>query len=96
MADGRAPEFHHLFDAVARAETIWEWARVAARTVTGDPARSPLIEMTSGERIVVELDDALPCEIDGGERDAVKRAKIRVKKHAITVCVPTGQLQPEM
>jgi YegS/Rv2252/BmrU family lipid kinase len=75
---------------VARAESVWEWARIAARTVTGDPERSPLVEMTSGKRILVELDHALPWEVDGGERGSVKRAKVRVKKHAITVCVPEG------
>jgi diacylglycerol kinase family enzyme len=88
FADAR-PDDGILEVGVGRAGSIWEWARVAARTVTGDPERSPLIEMTSGKRILVELDHALPSEIDGGERDAVKRAKFRVKEHAITVCVPS-------
>lgn len=73
---------------VVSAESVWQWARVATRTLVGDPKRSPLVELTSGERVEIELEDALPCELDGGARDAVKRAKVRAKRHAITVCVP--------
>lgn len=82
------PDDGRLEVAVVRAENFWEWVRVATRVVGGDPDKSPLVELTAGERIVVELDEPLPYELDGGARDVITRAKVRVKKDAVTICVP--------
>ena len=44
--------------------------------------------MTSAKRIDVKFAETTPYELDGGDRGAVKRMKVRVEPAAIRICVP--------
>ena len=56
--------------------------------IAGRPDKSPLVEMTSGTKIDVQLDQKRPYELDGGARPATRRLKIRVEHAALPVCAP--------
>lgn len=73
---------------VSNAEGLGDWARTMAQTVIGTAAKSPFVQATKAEKIVVELSRKIPYEIDGGERGAVKRLKAKVEPGALTVRVP--------
>jgi len=73
---------------VSNAEGLGEWARTMAHTVIGSATKSPFVQATKVERVVVELDRKVPYEIDGGERGTVKRLKVKIEPQAITVRVP--------
>jgi diacylglycerol kinase (ATP) len=59
-----------------------------SRSAMGDVEGSPFVETTSGEVFEVQLDKAIPYELDGGVRKKSKRLTFTVKPEAITVCVP--------
>ena len=59
-----------------------------AHTVIGSATKSPFVQATKVEHVVVELDRKVPYEIDGGERGKVKRLKVKIEPQAITVRVP--------
>jgi diacylglycerol kinase family enzyme len=44
--------------------------------------------MTTGRTIEVRLDQAMPYQLDGGDRKKTKKLKIKVKAGAISVAVP--------
>jgi len=73
---------------VSNAEGLGEWARTMAHTVIGSATKSPFVQATKVEHVVVELDRKVPYEIDGGERGKVKRLKVKIEPQAITVRVP--------
>ena len=73
---------------VSNAEGLGEWARTMAHTVIGSATKSPFVQATKVEHVVVELDRKVPYEIDGGERGKVKRLKVEIEPQAITVRVP--------
>jgi diacylglycerol kinase (ATP) len=77
--------------AVVRAERLLDWARLAARALAGHANRSPLLASTTGRKIDLRLDRRLPYELDGGERGTTKKVKVRLRHHAINVCVPTAE-----
>lgn len=83
-----APDDGVLEVGVVTAEGAVQWGRVLTRMAAGNPERSPLARTTAGRKIDVRLDDAQPWELDGGDRPKVKKLRIRVKHHAIEVCVP--------
>ena len=60
-------------------------ARMVDRTT---PTRPRSIQMTSGTKIDVQLDQKRPYELDGGARPATRRLKIRVEHAALPVCTP--------
>jgi YegS/Rv2252/BmrU family lipid kinase len=72
---------------VVTAQSAWQWLRVLSRVARGRADRSPLVELTRGKKIVVELARKLPYQLDGGVRPPAKRLKIRVKPGAIVVRV---------
>ncbi len=75
---------------VVTASTPWEWARVAALMLAGRPTRSKFVQVTRAHRVDVRLSHKAPYELDGGDRKATKRLKVRVEPAAITVCVPAA------
>jgi len=83
------PDDGRLEVGVVTAGGMIQWARVLARLVTSRPRKSPLVSMTSGRKIKVRFDAKTVYELDGGDRPATKRLKVRVKPNAIRVCVPT-------
>jgi YegS/Rv2252/BmrU family lipid kinase len=86
--DNASPEDGLLEVGVTHAESLGQWARTVARTAIGSAASSPFVQVTKAKRIDVELDRKVPYELDGGERDEVKRLKVKVKPEALTVMVP--------
>jgi diacylglycerol kinase (ATP) len=73
---------------VSNAEGLGDWARTMAQTVIGTATKSPFVQATKAKKIVVELSRKVPYELDGGERDAVKRIKAKVEPGALKVRVP--------
>jgi diacylglycerol kinase (ATP) len=73
---------------VVRADGLIEWARTAARAAVGRPGDSPFVQQTRARTIGVKLDRKVPYELDGGERDPVKRFDVEVEPAAISVMVP--------
>jgi diacylglycerol kinase (ATP) len=58
--------------AVVTAEGMAQWARTAARTLTGSPEQSPFFQMTKARKVKVKLDRKVLYEMDGGARTKVK------------------------
>jgi len=85
-----APDDGELELGVVRADGLVEWARTAARAAVGRPGDSPFVQQTRGRSIEVKLDRKVPYELDGGDRDPVKRFDIEVEPAAIGVQVPSG------
>lgn len=73
---------------VVHAEGLVEWARTAARVAVGRPSDSPFVQQTRAKTVEVKLDRKVPYELDGGERDPVKRFDIEIEPAAIAVRVP--------
>jgi diacylglycerol kinase (ATP) len=74
--------------AVVTAEGMAQWARTAARTLTGTPDQSPFFQMTKARKVKVKLDRKVLYEMDGGARTKVKSYRLDVEPGAITICVP--------
>jgi diacylglycerol kinase family enzyme len=75
---------------VVQADSGWDWVRVLARTAVDHPEKSPLVSTGRGRKIEIKLAAKLPYQLDGGDREATRRLRIRAKPHAITVCVPAA------
>jgi diacylglycerol kinase (ATP) len=88
--DSASPEDGLLEVGVTHAESLGQWARTVARTAIGTVEKSPFVQVTKAKRIDVELDRKVPYELDGGDREEVKRLKVKVKPQALTVMVPEG------
>jgi diacylglycerol kinase (ATP) len=73
---------------VVTAKSAWQWLRVLTRAAGGQAERSPFVELTRAEEIVVELGRKRPYELDGGLRDPAKRLEAHVEAAALTVCLP--------
>jgi len=86
--DDASPEDGQLEIGVTHAESLGQWARTVARTAVGSVSESPFVQATKAERVDVEFDRKILYELDGGDRDEVKRLKVKVKPEALTVMVP--------
>jgi len=75
---------------VVTARNPADWARVFARIAAGQPERSPFVRMTCGRRIKVRFSRPFPYELDGGDRDPVRKLRIRAHPASVQVCVPPG------
>jgi YegS/Rv2252/BmrU family lipid kinase len=84
------PDDGRLDLAIVHAEGLVEWARTAARAAVGKMSDSPFVQQTTAQTIEVKLDRKVPYELDGGERDPVKRFEIEVEPAAIEVRVPAA------
>jgi diacylglycerol kinase family enzyme len=83
-----SPDDGQLEVGVVTAKKGLDWLRVLARVVTHDPDKSPLVHMTRGRKITAVFDRPMLSEIDGGERDKVKRLKVRIEPQSVEICVP--------
>ena len=86
--DSASPEDGLLEVGVTHAESLGQWARTVARTAIGSAAQSPFVQATKAERIDVEFDRKVLYELDGGDREQVKRLKVKVKPEALAVMAP--------
>jgi diacylglycerol kinase family enzyme len=73
---------------IVTAEGRWQWMRTLARTATRKAPDSPFVELARGRKVDVRFSNAIPYELDGGDRKKTKRLRISVKPEAVTICVP--------
>jgi diacylglycerol kinase (ATP) len=85
---GARPDDGRLELGVVNADSITDWMRAIARTAVGQSERSPLVQATTAKKIKVKLNRKVLCEVDGGDRAAVRSFKVKVEPCAITICVP--------
>jgi YegS/Rv2252/BmrU family lipid kinase len=82
------PDDGRLQIGVVTADGAMDWARTLGRAISGDVGASPFVQTTSGTSFEVRMKERVPYELDGGDRKAKKKLRIKVKPAAITVCVP--------
>ena len=88
LFDDARPDDGWLDVGVATAEGAVQWARTLGQVAAGRSERSPFVRITRGRKVSVRFDRPTTYELDGGERDAVSRLKVRLMPRAIEVCVP--------
>jgi diacylglycerol kinase (ATP) len=88
FADAR-PDDGHLQVGVVTAKSRLQWTRVLALMVANRTKRSKFVTITRARKIDVRLSHKAPYELDGGDRKAVKRLRVRVEPGAIVVSTPT-------
>jgi diacylglycerol kinase (ATP) len=87
--DDAEPDDGQLDVGVATPDGPVQWARTLGRIAVGRSEHSPFVQVTRGRKIDVRLATPLLYELDGGERDAVTRLKVKAVPGALTVCTPT-------
>lgn len=90
--DSASPTDGVLDVAVVTATSAPQWGRVLARAVAGKTAKSKHVQMTSGRTIDIRLKSRRLYQVDGGDREDVKKLKVVVKPGALTVRVPNSQV----
>ncbi|MET0421361.1 MAG: diacylglycerol kinase family protein [Acidimicrobiia bacterium] len=75
---------------VITAKGVTQWLRALSRTALGKAEQSPFVQVTTAAKVRIDLDRAMPAELDGGDRPARKRIKLKVEPASVTVCVPAG------
>lgn len=83
------PDDGFLHVGVVTARTRWQWARVLALMLAGRANRSKFVMSTQARTADVRLTHKAAYELDGGDRKAVKRLRVRIDPRAISVSVPT-------
>ena len=86
---GARPDDGVLELGVVTADSALDWARTIARTAVGASTSSPFVHATKARSAEVTFDRKVLYEVDGGERDRVKRIEIEIEPGAVEVCVPT-------
>ena len=92
MFEDARPDDGRLEIGVVNAEGVADWMRTLARTAAGHAERSPLVQATSAKSVKVKLNRKVLYEIDGGDREKVKKFTVKVRPEAVTVCVPKQEL----
>jgi YegS/Rv2252/BmrU family lipid kinase len=90
--EGATADDGKLDVGVITAKGPVQWTRALARTAVGKAAASPFVETTSAHKIRVKFDRPVRYELDGGDRDLIRRMRIDIEPSAITVCVPEPSL----
>jgi diacylglycerol kinase (ATP) len=85
---GALPDDGVLEFGIVTAANQLDWARTLGRVALGRAEKSPFVEVTRAKKIRVRFDRALPYELDGGDRPAAAKLRIRVHPGSIQVCVP--------
>jgi YegS/Rv2252/BmrU family lipid kinase len=83
-----SPTDGRLEVGVVQARTRRDWARVAARAVTGSVEFSPFVTTTSCRDMEIVLDKPWPWEIDGGAKPKTKKYSVRCLPDAVRICQP--------
>jgi diacylglycerol kinase (ATP) len=73
---------------VITADGLVQWTRTAARTAVGSAAESPFVQVTKARTVKVKLDRKVLYELDGGDREKVKKFRVDVEPAAVRVRVP--------
>ena len=88
LFDGARPDDGQLELGVVTADGFADWARTIARTTLGTTAKSPFVQVTRAKSISVTFGKKVLYELDGGDREKVKKLKIEIEPAAIEICVP--------
>ena len=90
------PDDGELELGVVTADGMLEWARTLARTAAGSSHASPFVQVTTGARRPRSRSTGRSCyELDGGDREKVKKLAVEIEPSAIEVCVPTEEGESE-
>lgn len=87
-----SPDDGRLELGVVHADGVTDWVRTLARTAVGHAERSPLVQSTSAKKVTVKLNRKVLYELDGGDREKVKKFTVKVRPEAVTICVPAQTL----
>ncbi len=77
---------------VVTAENPMQWARLLARLAVGHAERSPLAQMTQGQRIDITLSRPTVYELDGSDRKATTHLRATIERRSLVVCVPREEV----
>jgi diacylglycerol kinase (ATP) len=83
------PDDGELELGVVTADGMLEWARTLARTAAGSSHASPYVQVTRAKKATITFDRKVLYELDGGDREKVKKLTVEIEPSAIEVCVPT-------
>ena len=83
------PDDGQLELGIVTADNAMQWTRTLARTLSGDPNRSPFVRTTRAHKVKVALDRPVLYELDGGDRRKVSSFKVKVEPRALRICVPS-------
>jgi diacylglycerol kinase family enzyme len=86
------PDDGRLEVGLVTASSASQWARALVATATGHAPASPFVQITTAHKVDVRLQRAVPFELDGGDRPATRRLRIKVQPKAVTICVPKGPM----
>jgi YegS/Rv2252/BmrU family lipid kinase len=89
--ENASPDDGRLEIGVVHADGVTDWVRTLARTAVGHAERSPLVQSTSAKSVKVRLNRKVLYELDGGDRERIKKFAVKVRPKAVTVCVPKLQ-----
>ena len=81
--DGAKADDGRLELGVITAKGPVQWTRALARTAVGHGRPSPFVETTSARKIRIKFDRAVRYELDGGDRDMIRRMRIDVEPGAV-------------
>jgi len=76
---------------IITADSMLDWTRALTRTAMGEAAESPFVEIAQGKKVHIKIDRKHLYELDGGDRDKVKKLTVKVKPKAIAVMVPRDE-----
>jgi YegS/Rv2252/BmrU family lipid kinase len=85
---GAEPDDGLLEVGVVTADGAVQWLRTLARAALGDASKSPFAHATKGRDIRLKFDRKVRYELDGGDREKVRKLHVTVEPGALTVCVP--------
>jgi diacylglycerol kinase (ATP) len=88
LFDDAHPDDGQLELGVVTADGFAEWVRTLTRTTLGSTAKSPFVQVTRAKEIRVTFGKKVLYELDGGDRDEVKKLKFGIEPGAIESCVP--------
>lgn len=89
---GAQPDDGVLELGVVTAKNPAEWARTLGKLALGRAEHSKFVKVTRGREFRIVFSSKLPYELDGGARPKVRKMRIKVRPHSITVCVPSGRV----
>lgn len=88
--DDAEPDDGRLELGVTTADGALQWARTMGRMAVGRTEKSPFVRLTQARKVDVRFGRDTAYELDGGERGATRRLKVRVVPGAVTLCVPAA------
>ena len=71
--------------AVLTAENVVDWAKLLNRLVRGEDQPADLVQRFRGTTITVDLDEAMPYELDGEDRDETRQLSFSIDPSALEV-----------